>query len=74
MLSHTAKLIVSMCSRKESSGIKVRFLKKIKKSNDLQRQQLSALCSLPGVGEKLAVRMLGKIWFTTSKFLLQHTI
>lgn len=56
--SHTAKLLVSMCSRKESS--KGPFLKKIKKSNDIQRQQLSALSSLPGVGEKLATRMLEK--------------
>jgi DNA excision repair protein ERCC-4 len=53
---HTAKLLVSMCSRKEIS--KGPFLKKIKKSDDLQRQQLSVLCSLPGVGEKLATRML----------------
>lgn len=53
---HTAKMLVSMCSRKETS--KGPFLKKIKKSNDLQRQQLSVLCSLPGVGEKLAARML----------------
>lgn len=53
---HTAKMLVSMCSRKETS--KGPFLKKIKKSDDLQRQQLSVLCSLPGVGEKLAARML----------------
>lgn len=53
---HTAKLLVSMCSRKEIS--KGPFLKKIRKSDDLQRQQLSVLCSLPGVGEKLATRML----------------
>lgn len=53
---HTAKLLVSMCSRKEIA--KGPFLKKIRKSDDLQRQQLSVLCSLPGVGEKLATRML----------------
>lgn len=56
--SHTAKLLVSMCSRKEHPTGP--FLKKIKKSSDLQRQQLSVLCSLPGVGEKLAIRMLEK--------------
>lgn len=56
--SHTAKLLVSMSSRKEST--KGPFLKKIRKSNDLQRQQLSSLCSLPGVGEKTAKRMLSK--------------
>jgi len=56
--THTAKLLVSMSSRKEAQ--KGPFLKKIKKSSDLQRQQLSVLCSLPGVGEKLATRMLEK--------------
>ena len=56
--SHTAKLLVSMCSRKDAS--KVPFIKKIRKSNDIQKQQLSMLCSLPGVGEKTAIRMLEK--------------
>jgi len=56
--SHTSKLLVSMCSRKDAS--KGPFIKKIRKSNDLQKQQLSMLCSLPGVGEKTAVRMLEK--------------
>ena len=46
--SHTAKLLLSLSSRKES--IKGPLLKKIKKSNDLQKQQLSVLSSLPGVG------------------------
>ena len=54
--SHTAKLLISMCARQGS--IKGPFLKKIRKSGDLARQQLSVLCSLPGVGEKLASRML----------------
>lgn len=56
--THTAKMLVSMCSRKE--GLRGPFLKKIKKSDDTQRQQLSVLCSLPGIGEKLATRMLEK--------------
>ena len=56
--AHTAKLLVSMCSRKDIP--KGPFLKKIKKSSDLQKQQLTTLCSLPGVGEKFAVRMLEK--------------
>ena len=56
--SHTAKLLVSMCSKKEP--IKGPFLKKIKKSNDIQKQQLSVLCSLPGIGEKIAIRILEK--------------
>ena len=55
---HTSKLLISMCSRKDAS--KGPFIKKIRKSNDLQKQQLSMLCSLPGVGEKTAVRMLEK--------------
>lgn len=53
---HTAKLLVSMCSRKDAP--KGPYLKKIKKSSDLERQQLSSLCSLPGIGEKFAIRML----------------
>ena len=56
--SHTSKLLVSMCSRKDAS--KGPFIKKIRKSNDVQKQQLSILCSLPGVGEKTAIRMLEK--------------
>jgi len=56
--THTSKLLISMCSRKDAS--KGPFIKKIRKSNDLQKQQLSMLCSLPGVGEKTAVRMLEK--------------
>ena len=56
--SHTAKLLVSMCSRKDVT--KGPFIKKIRKSDDLQKQQLSVLCSLPGVGEKTATRMLEK--------------
>jgi DNA excision repair protein ERCC-4 len=56
--SHTSKLLVSMCSRKDAS--KGPFIKKIRKSNDIQKQQLSILCSLPGVGEKTAIRMLEK--------------
>ena len=56
--AHTAKLLVSMCSRKDAP--QGPYLKKIKKSSDLGKQQLSVLCSLPGIGEKFAVRMLEK--------------
>ena len=56
--SHTAKLLLSLSSRKES--IKGPLLKKIKKSNNIQKQQLIVLCSLPGIGEKTAIRMLEK--------------
>ena len=54
----TAKLLVAMCARQ--GQMKGPFLKKIKKSGDMNNQQLSILCSLPGVGEKLATRMLEK--------------
>lgn len=56
--SNTAKLLIAMCARQEKA--KGPFLKKIRKSGDTHRQQLSVLCSLPGVGEKLASRMLEK--------------
>lgn len=68
---HTAKLLVSMCSRKELP--KGPFLKKIKKSNDIQKQQLVALSSLPGVGEKLAIRMLEKFGSPSKVFNASST-
>ena len=55
---HSAKLLTAMCSKKEQS--KGPFIKKIRKSNDIRKQQLSILCSLPGVGEKTAIRLLEK--------------
>lgn len=67
---HTAKLLISLCTKREASTGP--FLKKIRKSTDLQRQQLSVLCSLPGVGEKLAIRMLEK--FGTPLQVLSATI
>lgn len=54
--NHTAKLLVSMCSRKDSP--KGPYLKKIRKYDDLEKQQLSSLCSFPGIGEKFAIRLL----------------
>ena len=56
--THTAKLLVSLSTRKELT--KGPFLKKIKKSNNIEKQQLSVLCSLPGVGEKSAIKLLEK--------------
>ena len=47
-----------MCSKKD--GPTGPYLKKIKKSSNLETKQLSTLCSLPGIGEKFAVRMLEK--------------
>ena len=55
---HTTKLLISMCSRTDLP--KGPYLKKIKKSSDLEKQQLSSLCSLPGIGEKFAIRLLEK--------------
>ena len=69
--SHTAKLLVSLASRKDAS--KGPLLKKIKKSNDIQKQQLLVLSSLPGVGEKTAIRMLKKFG-TPLKVLSASTI
>lgn len=63
---HTAKLLACMCLRKDSS--KGPYLKKIKKSSDLEKQQLTVLCSLPGVGEKFAVRMLAKFGTPSNVF------
>lgn len=55
---HTARLLTSMAARKgESRGP---LLKKIRKFPDVQRQQLTTLCSLPGIAETLAQRMLDK--------------
>ena len=69
--SHTAKLLVALASRKE--GNQGPLLKKIKKSNDIQKQQLLVLSSLPGVGEKTAIRMLEKFG-TPLKVLSTSTI
>ena len=55
---HTAKLLVAMCSKKEQ--FKGPFIKKIRKSNDIRKQQLSVLCSLHGIGEKTAIQLLKK--------------
>ncbi|MBI3640486.1 MAG: heavy metal resistance protein CzcA [Thaumarchaeota archaeon] len=69
--SHTAKLLIAMCTRQENK--KGPFLKKIKKSDDLQKQQLSVLCSLPGVGEKLATRMLERFGSPTNTLRASYT-
>lgn len=69
--SHSAKLLISMCARQNTN--KGHFLKKIKKSDDIQRQQLSVLCSLPGVGEKLATRMLEKFGSPSNTLKASYT-
>ncbi|MFZ1076133.1 MAG: ERCC4 domain-containing protein [Nitrosotalea sp.] len=64
--SNTAKLLVAMCARQGKT--KGPFLKKIRKSGNIHHQQLSVLCSLPGVGEKLASRMLEKFGSPSNSF------
>ena len=53
---HTARLLASMAARRGAS--QGPLLKKIRKYQDIQRQQLTVLGSLPGVGETLSQRML----------------
>jgi DNA excision repair protein ERCC-4 len=56
---YTSQLLVTMVNRVLEEGTdKGPLLKRIKKTNPVQIQQLSILSSLPGVGDKLAVRML----------------
>lgn len=57
----TAQLLVTLVNRSLREGKATGpLLRKIKKENPIYMQQLSVLASLPGVGEKLAVRMLKK--------------
>ncbi|HJU34873.1 MAG TPA: ERCC4 domain-containing protein [Nitrososphaera sp.] len=57
----TAHLLVTLVNRGLREGKATGpLLKKIKKENPLYIQQLYVLASLPGVGEKLAARMLKK--------------
>jgi DNA excision repair protein ERCC-4 len=58
---YTAQLLVVMVNKSLQNGPATGpLLKRIKKGNPGHIQQLSILSSLPGVGDKLAVRMLGK--------------
>jgi DNA excision repair protein ERCC-4 len=57
----TAQLLVTLVNRSLREGKATGpLLRKIKKENPTYIQQLSVLASLPGVGEKLAARMLKK--------------
>ena len=57
----TAQLLVTLVNRSLREGKATGPLsRKIKKENPINIQQLSVLASLPGVGEKLAARMLKK--------------
>jgi len=56
---YTSQLLVTMVNKTLEEGKNNGpLLKRIKKSNPVQIQQLSILSSLPGVGDILAVRML----------------
>ncbi len=57
---NTAKALAALASRILKDYKTEPLLKKIKKSNPVHIQQLSILASLPGVGDKLAVRLLKK--------------
>ena len=57
----TAQLLVTLVNRSlQEAKATGPLLRKIKKENPIQIQQLSVLASLPGIGEKLAARMLKK--------------
>ena len=57
----TAQLLVTLVNRSlQEAKAAGPLLRKIKKENPIHIQQLSVLASLPGVGEKLAARMLRK--------------
>jgi DNA excision repair protein ERCC-4 len=57
----TAQLLVTLVNRSlQEAKATGPLLRKIKKENPIQIQQLYVLASLPGVGEKLAARMLKK--------------
>ncbi|HEY8140104.1 MAG TPA: ERCC4 domain-containing protein [Nitrososphaera sp.] len=57
----TAQILISLASKGLQEGKAAGpLLRKIKKENPIYIQQLSVLASIPGVGEKLAARMLLK--------------
>lgn len=57
----TAQLLVTLVNKSLKEGKATGpLLKKIKKENPVYIQQLSVLSSVPGIGDKLAARMLAK--------------
>ena len=56
----TAILLLAMANRGLQNKTSGPLLKKIRKENPFYLQQLSVLSSVPGVGDKLAARMLDK--------------
>ena len=58
---YTSQFLVTLVNKSLQEGrISGPLLKRIKKGNPIHIQQLSVLSSLPGIGDKLAVRMLEK--------------
>ncbi len=57
---YTAELLISLASNRIKDRDSGPLLKKIKKSNPFYIQQLYVLTSLPGIGTKLATRLLEK--------------
>ncbi|MGI0025200.1 MAG: ERCC4 domain-containing protein [Nitrososphaera sp.] len=66
---HTAQLLVTLVNKSLREGkTSGPLLRKIKKENPVYVQQLSVLSSVPGIGDKLAIRMLDR-FKTPSKAL-----
>lgn len=60
--NYTSKFLIILLNKAIKSGITINgpLIKRIKKGNHVQLQQLSILSSLPGVGDKLAIKLLKK--------------
>ncbi len=69
---YTAELLIHLASNPSKNKNDGPLLKKIKKSNPFYIQQLYVLTSLPGIGTKLATRLLDK--FHSPKNVLNASI
>jgi DNA excision repair protein ERCC-4 len=60
--NYTSKFLIILLNKAIKSGITINgpLIKRIKKGNHMHLQQLSILSSLPGVGDKLAIKLLKK--------------
>ena len=60
--NYTSKFLIILLNKAIKSGVTLDgpLIKRIKKRNHIQLQQLSILSSLPGVGDKLAIKLLKK--------------
>lgn len=57
---YSTKMLVTLAKKTKNNDNNGPLLKRIRKGNNLYKQQLSVLSSLPGVGNKLALKMLTK--------------